>query len=136
MGETVWDQHIQYFKARGEIRGPRVMFWHNLISLLHQWKAAGDEILLMGDFNENVYSGPIALALSKGKLRLSKICSSTTGETLPLTHAHGCIPIDATFGNVGLVCMATSLLSARAGVGNHCVFVADLTSELVLRDNA
>jgi hypothetical protein len=26
MGETVWDQHLCYFEARGEIRDPRLMF--------------------------------------------------------------------------------------------------------------
>jgi hypothetical protein len=88
----------------------------------------------MGDFNKNVYSGPIALALSEDKLRLSKICGRTTGETLPPTHARGCIPIDAIFGTVGLVCMAASLLSTRARGGNHRVFVADLTSKSVLGD--
>ncbi len=116
MGEMVWDQHLRYFEARGEIRNPRVMFQQDLISLLPRWKAAGDKILLMDDFNENVYSGPIALALSEDKLQLSKICRKTTGETLPPTHVRGCIPIDAIFGTAGLVCTAASLLPSRAGV--------------------
>jgi hypothetical protein len=134
MGEPVWDQNLRYFEARGEIRDPRVMFRHNLISLLCQRKAAGDKVLLMGDFNKIVYSGPIALALSEDELRLSKICCRTTEETLPPTHARGRFPIDVIFGTVGLVCTAAFLLPERAGVGNHGVFVADLTSELVLGD--
>jgi hypothetical protein len=134
MGETVWDQHLQYFEARGEIRDPRLMFQYNLMSLLHQWKAAGDKILLMGDFNENVYSGPIALALLEDALRLSKICLRTTRDTLPPTYARGRTPIDTMFGTVGLVCTAASLLPARVGVGNHEVFMADFTSELIFRD--
>jgi hypothetical protein len=88
----------------------------------------------MGDFNKKVYSGPIAFALSEDKLQLSKICRRTTRETLPPTHARGHIPVDAIFGTMGLVCMAASLLPSRAGVGNHWLFVADLTSELVLGD--
>jgi hypothetical protein len=88
----------------------------------------------MGDFNKNVYSGPIALTLLEDELRLSKICRRTTGETLPPTHARGCTPIDTMFGTVGLVCMAASLLPARVGVGGHQVFVADFTSELILGD--
>ncbi len=80
------------------------------MSLLHWWNAARDMILLMGDLNTKVYSGPIALALSEDQLRLSKICHRTTGETLPSTHAHGRTPIDVMFGTVGLVCTAASLL--------------------------
>ncbi len=134
MGEAVWDQHLQYFKARGEIRNPRVMFQYNLISPLCRWKAARDKILLMGDFNKNVYSGPIAVALSEDESRLSKICHRTTGETFPPTHACSRTPIDAMFGTMGLVCTAAFMLPARAGVGNHQVFVADFTSESILRD--
>ena len=33
-GETVWDQHSWYFKARGEIRDPWTMFKSDLLCLL------------------------------------------------------------------------------------------------------
>jgi hypothetical protein len=108
------------------------MFQYDLMSLLRQWKAAGDKILLMGNFNKNVYSGPIALALSEDKLLISKICQGTTGEMLPPTHACGRTPIDALFGSVGLVCTVASLLPVRVGVGNHQIFIADFTSESIL----
>jgi hypothetical protein len=38
------------------------------------------------------------------------------------------------FGTMGLVCTAASLLPERVGVGNHQVFVADVTSELIFGD--
>jgi hypothetical protein len=63
-GKTVWDQHRWYYEARGEIRKPWAMFKSDLLSLLRRWRAAGDEILLMGDFNENVYTGNFAIALA------------------------------------------------------------------------
>ncbi len=73
-GETVWDQHVRYFEARGEVRNPRMMFQLDLLSLLCVWKAAGDEILLLGDFNEDVYTGRLSLALSDGDLRMTEVC--------------------------------------------------------------
>ncbi len=87
MGETVWDQHLCYFESRGESQDPRSMFHHNLISLLWQWKGDGDEIMLLGDFNKNVYLGPIACSLSLEELRMGEICQLTTGEMLPATHS-------------------------------------------------
>jgi hypothetical protein len=66
-GQTVWDQHHQYFEARREIRNPWAMFKSDLLSLLRRWKAAGDEILLMGDFKENVYTSNFAIALAGDK---------------------------------------------------------------------
>jgi hypothetical protein len=63
-GETVWDQHISYFEACGEIQIPRAMFCADLVSFLWQWKHSGDKNILLGDFNENVYTGDIATKLS------------------------------------------------------------------------
>ena len=73
-GGTVWDQHVRYFEARGEVRNPHIMFQSDLLSLLCIWKATGDEILLLGDFNKDVYTGRLSLALSDGDLRITEVC--------------------------------------------------------------
>jgi hypothetical protein len=132
MGEPVWDQHLCYFKSRGESWDPRSMFHHNLISLLRQWKGAGDEIMQLGDFNENVYLGPIACSLSLEELPMGKTCQRTTETMLPANHSRGHNPIDAVFCTAGLVCTAVTLLPSRVGVGDHRVFVLDFASEIIL----
>jgi hypothetical protein len=134
MGETVWDQHTRYFEARGEIQDPRTVFKSDFLSLLCRWKALGDEIILMGNFNENVYTGPLTVSLAEDKGRLSKMCYGTTREMLPPTHTHGRILIDTAFGTAGLSCTATAILPGWVGVGNHRVFLVDITSELILGD--
>jgi hypothetical protein len=63
-GKMVWDQHRWYFEAHREIKSPRAMLKSDLLSLLCRWKVAGDKILLMGDFNENVYTGNFAIVLA------------------------------------------------------------------------
>ncbi len=73
------EQHTRYFKARREVRNPRQMFLVDLLSLLQRWKVAGDEILLVGDFNENVYTGMLAEALEQDKFRMLEVCQRTTG---------------------------------------------------------
>jgi hypothetical protein len=132
MGETVCDQHLHYFESRGESRDPRSMFHHDLISLLLQQNGVRDEIMLLGDFNKNVYLGPIAHSLSSKVLRMGKTCQRTTGAMLPATHSRGCNPIDAVFGTAGLVCTAVTLLPSRVGLGDHRVFVLDFLSETIL----
>ncbi len=132
MGETVWDQHLCYFESRGEPRDPRSMIHHDLISLLRQWKGARDEIMLLGDFNKNVYLGPIARSLSSEELRMGETCQQTTGEMLPATHSQGRYPINAVFCTAGLVCTAITLLPSRVGVGDHWIFVLDFASETIL----
>jgi hypothetical protein len=131
-GEMVWDQHHLYFEARGEIRNSRVMFKSDLLSLLCRWKAAGDEILLMGDFNENVYTNNFAIALAGDKFLMSEMCSWSTVILLPHMHARGSTPIDAVYGSVGLFCSSVALLPGRVGVGDHQVFIIDISSKTIL----
>jgi hypothetical protein len=86
------------------------MFQLDLLSLLCIWKAAGDEILLLGDFNKDVYTGRLSLALSDGDLRMTEVCQRTTGVPLPPTHNQGVVPIDVAFGTAGLLCTLVGLL--------------------------
>ena len=94
----MWEQHTRYFKARGEVRNPRQMFLVDLLSLLWQWKAVGNKILLIGDFNKNVYTGTLAEALLRDNFRMLEVCQRTTGLLfhhpitegwLQLTHSLG-----------------------------------------------
>ena len=110
------------------------MFKSDLLSLLSRWKASGDEILLIGDFNENVYSGVLATALARDDLCMSELCYRTTGTLLPPTHNRGSVPIDAIYGTAGLVCSAVAILPDRMGVGNHKVFIIDIESDSILGD--
>jgi hypothetical protein len=133
-GETIWDQHIRYFEARGEIRNPRDMFCANLISLLQQWKNAGNEIVLLGDFNKNVYTGDLARSLSGDNLRMHKLCRCITSLPLPHTHICGSVLIDAVFCTAGIDGVAIALLPSRIGIGNHRVFMVDVTYASMLGD--
>ena len=89
---------------------------------------------MMGDFNENVYSGAILTALAGEDLRMTELCYQTTRKHLPPTHRRGSTPIDAVFGTTGLVCSAALLLPFNEGVGDHRVFIVDITSESILGD--
>jgi hypothetical protein len=133
-GKTVWDQHIRYFKARGQICNPHDMFSANLISLLWQWKNAGDEIVLLGDFNKNIYTGNLARSLSGDNLRMHELCQRITGLLLPHTYIRGSVPIDAVFRTVGIDGVAIALLPSRIGIGNHRVFIVNVTSASMLGD--
>ncbi len=133
-GETVWDQHTRYYTARGEIRNPRAMFKSDLSNLLLQWKANGDEILLFGDFNEDVYQGELSLRFSQDDLWMSELCRRTVGTPLPSTHMRGRVPIDAVFATTGVHCSLVTLLPSREGVGDLRVFVLDISSESLLGD--
>jgi hypothetical protein len=130
----VCDQHTRYFESRGEVRHPRQMFQADLLHLIRSWKTAGDEIILMGDFNENIYEGNLARNLLHEDIRMSELCQHTTGSRLPNTHIHGSVPVDAVFATAGISCTAVTLLPHRVGVGDHYVFLLDIESDTLLGD--
>jgi hypothetical protein len=106
----------------------------DLLSLLCIWKAAGDEILLLGDFNKDVYTSHLASALSGDYLRRKELCQHVTGIPLPPTHNRGSVLIDAVFGTAGITVTSVALLPSRAGVGNHRVFLIDVSLDSIMGD--
>jgi hypothetical protein len=84
-GTTVREQHERYFKAWGDLRPARMIFFEQLIAQLVIWKQTDSDIILLGDFNENVYSGCIAKRLSLPDLLLTEQCLQCTGLHIPPT---------------------------------------------------
>ncbi len=71
-GTTVREQHERYFEARGNLRSAKAIFFEQLIAQLVVWKGTDEDIILLGDFNENVYTGRIAKRLEQADLNFSK----------------------------------------------------------------
>jgi hypothetical protein len=51
------EQHKCYFEACGDLQPARTIFYEQLIAQLIVWKQNDLDILLLGDFNENFYTG-------------------------------------------------------------------------------
>jgi hypothetical protein len=58
-GTAVKDQQSQYFQSLGDARSPRKIFYKQMITQLLPWKTMDQDIVLLGDFNKNVYTGRI-----------------------------------------------------------------------------
>ena len=82
-GFTVWDQQSRVWEKKGDLRSPRTILFEQIISRLLLWKLAGEEIILMGDFNENVYTGMYAKRLAMQDLNMTEQCRKTTKQQLP-----------------------------------------------------
>ncbi len=129
----MWDQQVRYFKSCGEVRQPRLIFQADLLNLIRTWKNVGDKIIILGDFNENVYEGKFALDLLGNKFRMSELCLQTTGSRLlQNTHIRGSILIDAIFATARISSTAVRLLPHRVGVGNHRVFLLNIDSNTLI----
>jgi hypothetical protein len=129
---TVREQHEQYFEARGDIRPARIIFFDQLIAQLVVWKATDSDIILLGDFNENVYTGRIATQLAQPDLNFNEQCHQCTRVYIPPTFREGTIPIDAIYATVGIECVNAYILPHKGGVGNHRCFIVDFSSSSVI----
>jgi hypothetical protein len=78
-GTMVKDQHSCYFQSIGDARLPRTIFCKQLVAQLLIWKASDNNIVLLGDFNEHVYSGCLARRLAEHELNFTKMCRQHTG---------------------------------------------------------
>ncbi len=76
----------------------------------------------------------MASALSGEFLRMKEVCRWTTGIPLPPTHNRGTVLIDAVFGIAVLMVTSVALLPSRAGVGDHRVFLIDVSSDSIMGD--
>jgi hypothetical protein len=65
---SVYGQHRLHFNTLGKARRvPRKAFWEDLKTAIKLWIEAGDQLVVMGDWNEDVrdvqrkYLGPLGL---------------------------------------------------------------------------
>jgi hypothetical protein len=114
------------------LRSARTIFFEQLISQLLVWKHTNSDIILLGDFNENVYSGCISQHLSQPDLMMSEQCLQCTGIHIPPTFRDGTIPINAVFATAGIECVNAYILPHKGGVGNHWCFILDFTSSSII----
>jgi hypothetical protein len=110
------------------------MFQSDLLSLLCLWKAAGDDTLLLRDFNKDVYNGHLASALSGNYLRMKELCQHVTKIPLSSSHNWGTVPIDAVFGTAGIMVTSVALLPSQVGVGDHRVLLIDVSLDSIMGD--
>jgi hypothetical protein len=131
-GSTVWEQHDRYFRSRGEFRSPVDMFDIQLLRMIKAWRDTEDEVILMGDFNDNVYTGALALALGGDDYLLTEQYNKLFGEDAPFSHISGQVPISAVFATPGVDCGAAFIAPHKLGVGDHRVHVFDFSAESLL----
>ena len=131
-GGTVFEQHQRHFQQCGDFRSPRSIFYDDLTSQLASWRRNKEEIILCGDFNENVYTGRLAKRLGQDDILMKEQCLLTNKVKLPATFVTGSRPIDAVFATRGVETINASILQKYGGVGDHRCFLLDFSSESVL----
>ena len=132
LGSTVWEQHDRYWRKRGKFDDPRNIFAQDLLSLLRKWRAANEEVILMGDFNEDIYKDKLGRALLGEDIQMCEQYHRLCGEKAPFSHITGKRPIMGVFASPGIDCTAALICAHKIGVGDHRMHVFDFSSQSLL----
>ncbi len=88
--------------------------------------------VLLGDFNENVYTGRLTCRLAQDDPNFTKICRHHTDIPIPPTFWTRSAPIDGIFTTSGIETVNAFILPHLGGIGDHWCFIIDLPSEPVI----
>jgi hypothetical protein len=116
---SVWNQQRSYFDGKDDDRCPRDLFNIHLAEAIRSWTAAGDQLVMALDANEDVRSGTVHEFLLD--LGLIEAIIDQHGSDGPSTFEHGSSPIDGHF-------VSSTLLGLRCGYtgywqGHRCLWM-------------
>ena len=87
---SAWAQQKCYYKARGMVDAdPRTKADMDLLHQLRRRKKQNEEIILMGDFNQNIYTSNFAQQLAEDNLGMEEQYQKLHGEEAPFSYARG-----------------------------------------------
>ena len=126
----VYLQHRRYFGLQGQDREPREALLEDLYCQIEQWKTDGDQIVVGGDFNEDVRSSSIqsmfrALDMREVILGLHKRQGSI--ETCN-TNEKG-TPIDGIFATEGIEILQAGYFPYIDSISDHRLLWVDISNE-------
>ena len=122
---SVYNQQRRYFKRRQIETCPKKMFRSDLIDLLKDMKGKNQDIVLMIDSNENMFSGKLAKMLRE--LNLKDAVFERTQKEGPATSARGSKQIDGVWMSSHMKIDAARILPLFFGVGDHRGFIIDIS---------
>ena len=135
-GGTVWDQQKIHYESEGLLeKEPCQALMEDVIEKLLEWKRDDCEIVLTGDFNQDVYKGELSKRLAEEDINMTEQVLKTTGEEIPPTHDRGRKAVCGVFATAGVECKAAEVLLRGSGMGDHLVFMLDFCTRSVLGDN-
>lgn len=131
---TVYQQQARYLiTERRNMTCPRTQLRNDLRTLLSDWRAAGDRIIVCMDANENIYRKSLGKLLTDpAGLNMREVVGDLTRKPLGATHFRGTIPIDGIWATRDIEVVGACVMPFGYGVGDHRLFIVDFRSDTVV----
>ena len=109
--QTVWDQPKTHYTSKGMVdKEPGQALFEDVTEKLLLWKQDNCDIVLTGDFNEDVYRDKFSERLAKDDLNMMEHTLKTTGVKIPPTNDSGSKAIYGVFEIAGVECKTSEVL--------------------------
>ena len=134
----VWEQHSRYFRKRDDMRDPRDIWNLQIEDQIKTWIRGGDDVILMTDCNECVYTGDLAKRLSKPEIRMKCQFKAANGHNSPFSHRSGSEftkPVCTIFATPGVICTNAYQSAHDEGIGDHRMHIYDFESTSVIGED-
>ena len=129
---TVYQQHVRALTADTIHVCPRKQFWDDLSLEIDTWKAAGDQLIIMGDWNQSTLE-LLNWFRQKGLHNLHQRQHGAKG--MPATHQRGSVPIDGVFATSTIIPHQCGFLPFDDGPGDHRGIWFDIPIDTILGFN-
>jgi len=126
---SVYAQHRRFFNSIDRFLCPREAFLQDLAHVINEWVHAGDEVLLLADFNGDIRQQEIlTFAASCGLVEsiLSRHPSLPPPVTFQRGNRHGSSPIDGAWATPGVHINQAMLCAIQHSPGDHRAIVLDI----------
>jgi hypothetical protein len=133
---AVWSQQKTYLQNRNDDRDPRKAFMEDLKSHIQQWIDDGDQVMVCGDLNHDVFSktvGSLFESLNMTNLIYDKHDPSDAPSTYFLNE-EGKV-VDGIWGTPGLKATRCGYLRPEEFPGNHSLLWIDISYQAALGHN-
>ena len=111
---TVHSQHIAYLTSKSDARSPQQAFLEDLTVELQAAKAAGDQLIIGGDFNLDLTSDTLNEFMDTLELKNVILDRHQAHQTPPATYFRGSKPVD------GFLISRTLQVSGCGWLHRHC----------------
>jgi exonuclease III len=128
---STYQQHRQQLLSQDIERCPRQVFLDDLETELQKWFDMGDQIILMGDFNEDVRSSKVSKLFAK--FGMKEVILFKHRNKAPSTYSRGTVPIDGIFATANISPLHCGYSAVDLGTYcDHRMLWADLPIDALL----
>jgi len=133
---TTYQQHRRFFiRHQHDTICLQTRFQRDFISQLKEWRDAGEQLVVCIDANQHIYHGRLGKELTDQEgLNLVEPVHATTGVHIGPTFFRGSKPIDGVWVSKDLHVTNAAVLPVGHGVGDHRMFVLDITNDTFVGD--